>query len=576
MRVVRSNCLVLLAAFAAAAPLAAQIPTRRPSSTSTASAAPRMLVANPHSYTAQDSAPSIEIGEGLRSRMDKIAGGLFRVVTRQEMNDALLQFGYPKDAVLGPLPARSLAQSLNARAMVFSTLSRDQAGKVTVTARLSGLNDDAGNVVSLSQAGGQTGADLGGKLAEGLQLTVKAWTDARACVDQSKNAPEKAIQSAKKALTVMPTNGLANYCLGQLSLGRGTRADSGQALKYFQDAVVGDPLSLAAWTQIASSAEIAGDTTKTIEALLQMLRIAPTNQPLRDLVFKKLLSYGKPELAEQVATEGLALDPANLDLFELRANARIFRENYSGALDDLEEIVKADSTRADSLFYVKYLVTASQRPDSARLIRWSSLALKKFPDNLTLLKQVAGAYQQVGMPDSLLAALGLVLKQDGPWAVGFALQEGKAHQDAKDYAGAAPFIEFALTNGDATSKEGAAGMLLNNVLPLLQPPQQDFKAASDGLRRVVSVASPQGRYAPIANHFLGLSLVNQISQLDPEAEKQKSCDLAKQEEAMTTEAETALTNAAAYEAGKDARVRLAQYLTGLKPRTASMVRVYCK
>ncbi len=572
MRLARLLLMTLLATGTSV--LSAQIPTRRPAQTTTA--APRVLVSNPHTFNARDSVSAVTIGEGIRTRMDKMTGSDYRVISRADMNEALVQFGYPADAILSALPARNLAQALNARLMVASTLTRNQAGQYTVTARLAGLNDEAGNVVTLTQAASQPLGDLGSKVSDGFALALKAFGDAKACVDQTRNAPDKAAQAARKALATMPRHGLANYCLGQLALARGRKADSAEAMQFFQAAVSGDPLSLAAWTQLAAGREVAGDTAGTIEALKQMLLIAPTNQPLRELAFKKFLSYSKPEIAEEVANDGLELDPTNIDLIELRANARIFRENYTGALDDLEQIIALDSTRADSTFYVKFLVTASQRPDTARLVRWSSRALQKFPENLTILQQVTGAFSQLGMSDSLLVAMNHLLKVDTASAVGLALQEAKTRQDNKLYAEAMPFLEFAARYGDAQAREGAAGLLLNGTLPLLQPPQQDFAGAASGLRRVIQLADPAGRYAPIANHFLGLSLVNIISGLDTEAEKQKSCDLARQVESLTTEAEAALAAASSYVAQADPRARLLQYLAGLKPRTASMVRVYCK
>jgi tetratricopeptide (TPR) repeat protein len=394
-------------------------------------------------------------------------------------------------------------------------------------------------------------------------------------VDHSKTAPDKAAAAAKKALAVVPTHGLANYCLGQMALARGRKPDSVQAMGYFQAAVKGDPLSLAAWTQLAAGYEVAGDTAGTIEALKQMLLIAPTNQPLRELAFKKFLAYGRPETAEQVADDGLKLDPANTDLFELRANARAFRENYSGALDDLEQIVALDSSRADSSFHVKYLVFASQKPDTARLVKWASSALRKFPGNQTLLKQVVGAYSQVGVGDSLVGALNLLVKSDSASAVGFALQEAKNRQDAKDYKGSDPFVAFAARYGDAQARDGAAAFMLQGVTPMLQPPQ-NWQLLADSTRVILKLANPSGRVAPIASHFLGLSLVNLIAAADKQAEAQKSCDIARSIETMTVEAVGAFTAAESYAAQKQARDQMLGYVNGLKPRTASMIRVYCK
>jgi tetratricopeptide (TPR) repeat protein len=559
----------------AAGVASAQIPTRRPRAEAGGSSGPRLLVGNPHSFAAEDSSHSVAIGTAMRERMEKLANGQFRVLTREEMNEALKQFGYPADAILSPLPLRAFAQSLNARVLINSTVTHDATGKHLITARMAGLNDDAGMVVSTPVVNSQNHAELGSKVAEGFSLALKVWTDVRACVDQSKTAPDKAAAAAKKALAVLPTHGLANYCLGQLALARGKKPDSAQAMTYFQAAVKGDPLSLASWTQLAAGYELAGDTAQTIEALKQMLLIAPTNQPLRELAFKKFLSYGRPETAEQVADDGLKLDPSNTDLFELRANARAFRENYSGALDDLEQIVALDSARADSSFYVKYLVFASQKPDTARLVKWSSGALRKFPLNLTLLKQVVGAYSQVGLGDSLVGALNLLVKADSVSAVGFALQEAKTRQDAKDYKGSDPFVAFAAKYGDAQARDGAAAFMLQGVTPMLQPPQ-NWQLLADSTRVILKYANPSGRVAPIANHFLGLSLVNLIAAADKQAEAQKSCDIAKSIETMSAEATAAFTAAESYAAQKQARDQMAGYINGLKPRTASMIRVYCK
>jgi len=565
---------LIVGAVALSTTLSAQIPTRR-GAAQPAAAAPRLLVGNPHSFSQQDSAAAIAIGEGMRQRIDKVVNSQFRVLTRKEMNDALTQFGYPADAILHVAPQRSLAQALNARVMVYTTLTH-QGNRYVATARLAGLTDEAGNVVVKTQEAGQSPAEFGASLADGFTGVFKSWNESRGCVDNIRVSADKAAQAAKKAIQNVPNHGLANYCLGQLALEEGTASDSAKAMKYFQTATKGDPLSLAAWTQLAAGYESAGDTTQTIAALRQMLLIAPTNQPLRELAFKKFLAYGQPEIAEQVADEGLQIDPSNTDLFELRANARIFRENYSGALDDLEAIVALDSTRADTTFYVKYIVTASQKPDTARLVAWVSRGVRQFPGNMTILSQAAAAYSMVGLPDSIPSVLNLLLPMDSAAAVGLALQEAKNQQDAKQPARSLPFIEFAAAHGDATARESAAGLLLNASLPLLQPPTQDFNAAADGLRRVVQLADPHGRYAPIANHFLGLSLVNLISQTDPQAEKEKSCDLARKVETMTAEAEAALAAATGYEQQADARARLLQYLGGLKPRTASMLKVYCK
>lgn len=582
MRVTRVLFHALLAGGTATA-VAAQIPTRR-APVQASNNAPRLLVANPHSFNAADSAPAVAIGEGLRKSVDKQAGSQFRVLTRTDMNTALTEFGYPVDAILAPLPQRNLAASLNARVLVATTLTKDAGSKTVVTARFAGLNDEAGYVVSQTQAAGQTPQDLGDKLGAGFGPVIKTWGDAKACVDQAKTAPAKAEVAAKKAIQLIPTHGLANYCLGQLALGKNTKADSATAMRLFGEAVKGDPLSLNAWTQIAAGYEVAGDTTKTVDALQQMLRIAPTNQPLRDLVFKKLLAYGKPELAEAVATEGLALDAGNPDLYDLRANSRIFRENYNGALEDLEQIVVLDSARADSTFYMKYLITAtaSSKPDTVRILKFSAGAARKFPNNTTLFKQVIGAYAMVGARDSLLAGLAKLAAVDAPSAVGYALQEAKARQDAKDFTAADPFIAIAVQYGDSTGKESAAGLMFQGIVPLLQSAPPQWQLAADSLRSTLKLVQPTSRLHPIMSYYFALSAVNVIVAKDKEAETGKSCEVARTLDPLVAEAEVAVAASESYakrpNAASDLKTwtQLSGYVPSEKTRSASMVKAYCK
>lgn len=552
--------------------LSAQIPNRKPAPGTTASNAPRMLVATPYTFTSQDSGSSVAIGNAMRTRMDKVVGGNFAVISRDQMNEAFKQFGYPMDAILTFPIQRTFATTLQARALVGSALAKDQSGRYTVTSRMGGLNDDAGNVVSVAQAAGQRLEDLGSAVADGLAGAVKSFNDARTCSDLRKSAPDKAIAAAKKAITVVPKHGLAHFCLAMIALDKHTKRDSAEAMDHLRESVAGDPLSLAAWTALAQGYEVAGDTAKTVDALKQMLIVAPTNGPLREQAFKLFIKYGRPDAAEQAALDGLKIDPTNSDLYDLLSNARVFKGDFAGAVDALEQVIANDSSKADSAFFLKITVMASQKPDTSRLLRWSRQGVDKFPTNVDLMKQLITAYALTGQTDSVVAVTGRLIKSDTT-AVIPALAAAKSLQDAKRPNESLPFIEYAVKYGDAQAKENSAGLLLNAYLPLLQPPQ-NWPAAADGMRKVTALADPKGRYAPIANYFLGFSLLQQVAVTDQEAEKQKSCDLAKQEEAMTGEASAAFALAQGYQ--QENLNKFAKYLDGLKPRTASMIRVYCK
>jgi tetratricopeptide (TPR) repeat protein len=594
--------LVTLAVLGSAllSPLAAQGIPRRTSTAATVNTAPRFMVANPFAFASADSATAVKIGTGFREEMKNVVGRDYQVIEQAQMNDALKQYGYPLDAILSPALATTLAKNIQARFLVSSTLSKEQGGHYSVTARLIGVNDDAGSVVTLSQKEGETPEAFGKRLAQALQPVVKSLGDAKACIDQRKEKPDKAADAANKALKTVPTQGLAEYCLALLAEDK--KAPRGEIVKHLQAAAKGDPLSLPVWTALATQYQQANDTANTLVAFKQMLRVAPTNQKLRTELFKYFLQAGHPETALQVADEGLKLDPYNADLYDLKSNACLFLSDFKCAVDALETLYQTDSTKADTLFFTKIAAAAAEPavPDTAkllklartqadtqkvraeaaaggiadttRLLKWTQIGVRKYPNNPTLLGYLNKAYTLTGKTDSVVAVTNRIMAKDTTDVVP-ALSAAKALIDAKRPKEAVPFLDFAIKHGDAQAKENAAALLYTGAAPLLQQPQ-DLQGAAELLRMALGAANPTGKVAPAANYLLGLATLFQVPQVDPQAEKQKSCDLAKQEETLLGEAETALT--AGHDVNPDAVDKNLGIIKKYKPRVASMLKAYCK
>jgi len=138
---------------------------------------------------------------------------------------------------------------------------------------------------------------------------------------------------------------------------------------------------------------------------------------------------------------------------------------------------------------------------------------------------------------------------------------------------AVPFLEFVIKHGDAQRKENAAALLYTGAAPLLQQPQ-DLPGAEELLRMAVAAANPTGKVYPAANYLLGLAILFQVPQIDPLAEKQKSCDLAMQEQTKLAAADSALT------AGRSVNPEAVEKNLGIikkyEPRIKSMLKAYCK
>jgi tetratricopeptide (TPR) repeat protein len=616
MSLVRLVVIAVLAAISAA-PLVAQGIPRGARTTQTAANAPRLMVANPFAFASADSAPAVQIGTAAREEMKGIVGRNFTVVEQAQMNDALKQYGYPTDAILSPPLATTLAKNIQARVLLSGTLTRG-GGRTTVTARLIGVNDDAGNVVTLTQQQGQSLQDFGKKLARALEPAVKSLPDAKACIDQRTTKPDKAEDAAKKAIKTLPNHGLAEFCLAQIAQDK--KAPRAEIVKHLQASAKGDPLSLPVWTALATQYQQTNDTANTLLAFEQMLRVAPTNQKLREELFKYFLQSGHSETALKVADEGLKLDPNNAELYDLKSNACLFLSNFKCAVDALETMYATDSTKADTLFFTKISAAASEgeNPDHVRLLKWSQMGVRKYPNNPTLLGYVNKAYSLTGQTDSVISVTNRIIAKDttetGVIAALAAAQAlivapdsaagGKARADSggaarPDSAKAArpdsavthtssgasasaftprpkeavPFLEFVFKHGDAQRKEQAAALLYTGAAPLLQQPQ-DLQGAEELLRMAVANANPTGKVFPAANYLLGLATLFQVPQIDPQAEKQKSCELANQEQAKLAAADSALT--AGRSVNPEAVQKNLDIIKKYQPRIKSMLKAYCK
>ena len=548
------------------APLGAQVP-RRPREQQVA-ALPRAMVANPYVTATADSAAAVQVGAGIRDKMTKLMDGEYNVLMQDQMNEALRQYGYPANAILSPTLAATLAKSVQAKVLVTSSMTKAN-NQYTVQGRLVGVSDEAGSVVVVPQDG-LTLTDLGGRVADRLALAYKALPDAKACNDQRSTKQDKAAEAANRALKQDPGNGLAEYCLAQIAL---AKKDMKEAIKHFQAAAKDDPLSLAAWSNLAEQYQAQHDTANVLATFRQLLIVAPTNQKLREQAFKYFLNANKPDIAKEIADSGIKNDPYNPDFYDLKSNACLFLSDFKCAIDALEQGYAIDSTKADTLFFTKITVAAQQQPDTARLLKWAKIATKKYPNNVTLLQSLGKAYALSGQLDSSVA-VAQRLVQANPSDVSPALEAAQALINAKRAKDALPLIQLAAQKGDASAKENVAALLYQAAAPLLQDTPPDYAGAAELLRSAVSYANPQGKVYPAANYLLGLATLLQVPQVDPQAEKRKSCDLAKQEAALLEESEKALT--AGQSANPEVATRNLGIIAKYKPRTASMLKSYCK
>jgi len=431
------------------------------------------------------------------------------------------------------------------------------------------VQSDAGVVQAAQQQPGEKLDAFGARAADAFKPAFDAFDDARNCEELRATKPDEAIKAAQTSLKAVPDQGLAHLCLAQIAIAQ--KKPRPEIVSELTAATKGDPLSLTAWTLLAEQHEAAGDTAAVVADFKQMLLIAPGNQKLRETIFKYLLQAGKPNVAREVADEGLKIDPNNWELYDLKSNACLFQSDFKCAIDALAQAYAVDSTRADSSFYKKIAVAAAQQPDTARLLEWSQRGLKKYPDNVELLGYAEQAYLLTGQTDSVVAISKRLLAAD-PTQIDPALAAIQALAAGGRISEAAPLIEMVQAKGSPQQKEQLSAILANAALPLLQ--KGDYVPAADLSRQCVKTADPKGKIAGSCQLIFGLAAFQSAAAMDAETEKTKSCDMAKKEDALVAEADTALNVAKATR--PDAVEKPLAAVPQFKARTASMMKSYCK
>ena len=401
-------------------------------------------------------------------------------------------------------------------------------------------------MVTLTQNAGETPEAFGKRLADALEPAVKSLADAKACIDQRTTKPDKAADAAAKAIKALPNHGLAEYCLALLAQDK--KAPRQEVVKHLQASAKGDPLSLPVWTALATQYQQANDTANTLVAFKQMLRVAPTNQKLREELFKYFLQSGHPETALEVADEGLKIDPYNADLYDLKSNACLFLSDFKCAVDALETLYATDSTKADTLFFtkiaaaagepavpdtVKLLKSAQTQADSqkvradaaaggvadtARLLKWAQIGVRKYPDNPTLLGYLNKAYTLTGQTDSVVAVTNRLMAKDTTEVVPALKRRQGA--DRRRSGPRRPCRSSTSPSSTATRRPRRTRRRCCTRAPpaaaAAAGPARRRRAAPDGGR---ARPTRPGKVQPAANYLLGLATLFQVPQIDPQAEK---------------------------------------------------------
>jgi tetratricopeptide (TPR) repeat protein len=348
--------------------------------------------------TPADSAASIATMDVARARLVQMARYKATVIPKAKICEALLQSGFPCDGLMTEVQAGQLARALSINNYNTGVLQRT-GGQLVAKLRI--ISGGSGFASSFTLSGAAPDV-LGEAVAQRLLSIIRAAEYARNCTDQrSRNALDRAAAEARKAFAIEPDLASANLCVATVYEVQRAPVDSMIAAAH--RALRGDSSNTTAWSMIASKLLVKGDTTGAIDAFRSMLTFNPSDKNLRLAIAQQMLQHKSYADAEALLEEGLKLAPGDQQLGDLRKRACIEGGLYSCTLGILREEANADSTKlADTTVLKLALANAQAAPDTQAMLWWARAAAVHFPNSVTFIKQLAGAFVMVGQNDSAI------------------------------------------------------------------------------------------------------------------------------------------------------------------------------
>jgi tetratricopeptide (TPR) repeat protein len=382
--------------------------------------------------TPADSAMSIAVMDVAREKLGQMARSKVQVIPKPKLCEALKASDYPCDVLLDETQASQLARFLTVNAYTTGALER---GGGTLAARMRVRDIGSSGMAALftvSSANPGTAASLGEAIAQRINIIIRAAEEARECTDQrQKSQFAKALDAARKGLAIEPNLTAAHLCIATVYEAQHMPLDSmiAAALR----ATKGDSLNATAWETIGHAYQQKGDTLKAIDAFTHELGGEPQNAQLRLGIVQLLLQQRQYERAKTLLDDGLAHNPADQRMVDMRLRVCIEGELWRCVLDAFVAQVQADPAKgADTMVLKPALGAAQQISDTTQLLFFSHIAVKNFPKSAAFWKTLGSAYDLKGEKDSSVWAYKQSLKLD-PTDIKASLLVARAMVDGATY-----------------------------------------------------------------------------------------------------------------------------------------------
>lgn len=512
-----------------------------------------------------------QVADALRERM----GGDFMmrtlwVIPKTDIDNALEQSGYSKTEPLNANDAKQLANLIRAEEYVEGTVAKTAGGYEFDGYLL--LVRGEGMVQPLPKVSGAKPGDIAKGISGAVDAARKPLEEIKRCTLAARQSKYgEAIAEAQKGLKDYPNSVMARVCILEIANSQKWGADS--IIKYAEDVLTLHKENRRALALVSDAYGEKKLDEKQIRALTTLLSLDPTNARLTETVVNIIAASGKPEVARPIIDEAVKQNPGDPSLIRLQWRIYLALKEFKQAAAIGEEMVKADTAAADTVFYTRIASAYLLSGDTAKAAEAAGRGTARFPQNNGLWMLQGQLARQAGQASQALVAFRKAVAIE-PKTSDANLMIAQAFADMGQPDSMMAALQAAEAAGD--SKVTIGGMALTQGNKLYREWNAQTPKNVDNAPRILAMLeySDKVNPSPTAKFLSGvINLVIGQTLLQSNAQT-KSCDVANQASDALTNANMLIPQGA--RAFPDQAGQLMQALQQFTPFADSQKKTLCK
>jgi tetratricopeptide (TPR) repeat protein len=505
----------------------------------------------------------------------------------QDNNNVLEQSGFNPQEALPRYEEISLAGYLRADEFITGTITSEngESGPFRVEAWLvlpRGKDNTAAQPLPIIEEKRLNRAM--DRLRDAIREARKQLEGERECRGKaiSRDFPT-AIAAGRKGIAAYPQSTLARLCVATAQYAQFVNATSAadsmshadSSLATIQELLQYDSLSVPALRLAADLYGFRGDSARERHTLLTLIKADPSDSKLADQVINKLAASGHSKDAVPYVKAMVERSPGDPQVLRTAFLVYLDADDYASAVAIGPELIRADSTAADTLYYQRMGAAYAALEQPQRVAEIYAEATAKFPDNQSFPLLHYAALEKAGQLQQAMEVLKRVVAKS-PGTTDATLLLASVYRQQKMFDSVYATLAIVTDAAPDTIKDKAAKLALAQANMAIAEAQNTRDTATVGLAIRFAQLSERLQPSGPAKYMIGTGSLL-AAQMDAiKADGIKSCPLAQSASQHLSVAKTNFAAIADDEMFKAALESTKQGVTELTKAVEYQTKTFCK